>query len=62
MREFRRSSRCSNGNCVEVSIRGEDVAVRGTAPGAVLTVPHRGAWRQFIRAIKATRWEDGSAA
>jgi hypothetical protein len=37
-----------------VSIRQDDVAVRGVAPDAVLTVPRTGAWRRFIRVVKAS--------
>jgi hypothetical protein len=52
--EWRRSSICNGGNCVEVSSSGLAVAVRDSADpdGVILTFPSS-SWRELIASVKA---------
>ncbi|OLR91353.1 DUF397 domain-containing protein [Actinokineospora bangkokensis] len=59
---FRKSSRCSNGSCVEVRVGPHVVEVRGVEPSTVLTIPYTGAWQGFLRSVKATGRGGGPAA
>jgi hypothetical protein len=51
--EWRRSSHCSGGACLEVSDDAETVYVRDSkvADGPILEFSHR-AWRDLIRAVR----------
>jgi hypothetical protein len=52
--QWRRSSICNGGNCVEVSSLGLAVAVRDSADpdGVILTFPSS-SWRELIADVKA---------
>ena len=51
--QWRRSSRCNGGHCVEVSAEGVRIRVRSSADpaGAVLEVG-RDAWQAFLAELK----------
>lgn len=50
---WRRSSRCEGGQCLEVAVLGDRVAVRDSADpdGVVLTFP-AGQWMTFVTAVR----------
>ncbi len=51
--EWRRSSLCDGGSCVEIAYGGADlIAVRDSGdPDGVITCPHAG-WRDFVAKVK----------
>jgi hypothetical protein len=51
--QWRRSSRCNGGSCVEVSAEGDKVRVRNSADpaGTVLEVS-RDSWREFLAQVR----------
>jgi hypothetical protein len=50
---WQKSTRCTNGECVEVAVRDDDVLVRGSRdPHVVLALP-RPAWQAFLKSIAA---------
>jgi Domain of unknown function (DUF397) len=51
---WRRSTRCEGGQCLEVAVLGNRVAVRDSADpnGAILTFP-AAQWAGFLHAIRA---------
>jgi hypothetical protein len=53
--EWRHSSFCNGGSCVEIAARGESVAVRvaDRPDGPTLVFPAC-AWRDFVAAIKSS--------
>jgi hypothetical protein len=58
--EWRRSSRCNGGNCVEVSVQGDVIMVRSSADpqGSTLAVS-RDTWRDWISGAKAGIFDEG---
>lgn len=56
--EWRRSSKCSNGACVEVARRDKAIMVRraGGPDGMVLTI-QAGEWREFVAGVRAGRFD-----
>jgi hypothetical protein len=52
--QWRRSSSCNGGTCVEVASLGDLITVRDSADpdGVILTFPSSG-WREFIASVKA---------
>jgi len=52
--EWRSASRCGGGNCVQVALVGDRVALRDSKnPGHGMIVYSRQEWREFVSAIKA---------
>jgi len=52
--EWRRSSSCNGGTCVEVASLGQLIALRNSAkPGGVILSFSRSSWRDFIADVKA---------
>lgn len=48
---WQKSTRCTNGECVEVAVCDDRVLVRGSrAPGVVLVLP-RPAWQAFLAGV-----------
>lgn len=59
---WQKSTRCTNGECVEIAVRDDDVLVRGSrAPGAVLILP-RPAWQAFLASLGTGSLGTGSLA
>lgn len=56
--EWRRSSRCNGGNCVEVARFGDLIAVRSSVDpdGAILTVG-RAQWQDFLSGARAGHFD-----
>lgn len=47
------STRCTNGECVEVAVRDDCVLVRGSrAPDVILALP-RPAWQAFLNDLRS---------
>jgi hypothetical protein len=58
--EFRTSSYCNSGTCVEVAVGSAVVAVRdkkNPAAGHIQVQP--GAWARFLGGIRSNRWAQG---
>jgi hypothetical protein len=58
--EFRVSSYCNTGTCVEVAVTGAIVAVRdkkNPIAGHIQVQP--GAWARFLDGIRSNRWPQG---
>jgi Domain of unknown function (DUF397) len=50
---WQKSTRCTNGECVEVAVRGDHVLVRGSrAPDVILMLP-RPAWQAFLAGVSS---------
>jgi hypothetical protein len=56
--EWRRSSRCNGGACVEVALTGDGIRVRraGGPDDVVLAIP-AGEWQEFIADVRAGRFD-----
>lgn len=55
--EWRRSSRCNGGNCVEVAAQGDVIMVRSSAdPEGPTLVFSCGTWREWISGVKDGRF------
>ena len=56
--EWRRSSRCNGGTCVEVALTGEAIKVRraGGPDGMVLAI-RAGEWQEFLTDVRAGRFD-----
>ena len=56
--DWRRSRSCTAGNCVEVAVLGESVAIRDSKnPGSVLLYS-ASEWREFITGAKNGDFDD----
>jgi hypothetical protein len=57
--QWRRSSRCNGGTCVEVSAEGGKVRVRNSADraGAVLEIG-RDSWREFLAQVREGHFDE----
>ncbi|MBP2705150.1 DUF397 domain-containing protein [Microbispora sp. RL4-1S] len=52
--KWRRSSRCTGGNCVQVAFASDVVALRDSKnPEAGVLVYTREQWREFVESVKA---------
>ena len=56
--EWRRSSRCNSGSCVEVAQLGELIAVRSSVdPEGVMLTVGRAEWQDFLSRARAGRFD-----